>query len=231
MKISPKHCEILQNSTGKTQGGVAGGGEWGDRGDIWDRTWVATKWTALRRQELTGETLASPMCFCASRSITCFTAILFWIVLDVRLLPELVRPGLVAELQLRTVPFSNCLAKILRIVDVAGSLIPGNLTLKRWRRSGKKFLPPPFFLWYSIIRKFRCSRSNCGAISQPIKKLCKEFRLIRSTTGYLCLVFKILRRNQRRSGGRGGALPSAPGPENRITSGWPGAEHTTDWES
>ena len=143
------------------------------------------------------------MCFCASRSITCFTAILFWIVLDVRLLPELVRPGLVAELQLRTVPFSNCLPKILRIVDVAGSLIPGNLTLKRWRRSGKKFLPPLLLMIFHhkevpvLEVKLWCHQST-------YKKLCKEFRLIRSTTGYLCLVFKILRRNRRRSGGRGG---------------------------
>ena len=231
MKISPKHCKILQNSTGKTQGGVAGGGEWGDRGDIWDRTWVATKWTCPSGLHWGGKSsLARHWRFCASRSITCFTAILFWIVLDVRLLPELVRPGLVAELQLRTVPFSNCLAKILRIVDVAGSLIPGNLTLKRWRRSGKKFLPPLLLMIFHhkevpvLEVKLWCHQST-------YKKLCKEFRLIRSTTGYLCLVFKILRRNRRRSGGRGGALPSAPGPENRITSGWPEAEHTTDWES
>ena len=109
--------------------------------------------------------------------------------------PCLVRPGLVAELQLRTVPFSNCLAKILRIVDVAGSLIPGNLTLKRWRRSGKKFLPPLLLMIFHhkevpvLEVKLWCHQST-------YKKLCKEFRLIRSTTGYLCLVFKILRRNR-----------------------------------
>ena len=40
--------------------------------------------------------------------------------------PEWVSPGLLAELQFSTVPFSTCLLKMAQIVFGAGGLVPGN---------------------------------------------------------------------------------------------------------
>ena len=50
----------------------------------------------------------------------------FLSVLVVLLRPEWVSPGLLAELQFSTVPFSTCFLQMARIVFGAGGLVPGN---------------------------------------------------------------------------------------------------------
>ena len=118
---------------------------------------------ALILQVLTGEKFGSPIGLGASRSITALTACLFWSVLVVLLRPELVSPGLLAELQLSTVPFSTCFLQMARIVFGAGGLVPGSWAWKSWIRPGRKSMPP-LLLRYSNKRKFLSSFENWGAM-------------------------------------------------------------------
>ena len=122
---------------------------------------------------LTGDTLGSPNSLAASRSMTFLTSWQLGGDRDVLGLPLWVAPGLVAELQLLTVPFSNCFSyNLLTVLETKkteimnvdkkqiyfldGTRAPGNFV---WKAANKSAMNRKLSLrlWYSRTRKFRCA--------------------------------------------------------------------------